>query len=62
MPVVRTRVDASVWEEFVAATGGQQAEVIREFCAWYVWRRGAKLPKRPPRAETPDAGGQQSHA
>jgi len=59
MSVVRLRADASVWEEFAAATDGQQAEVTREFWAWYVRRRGAKLPKRPP--ETPDTGGE-SHA
>lgn len=54
MTGVNLRADPSVWEDFIAATDGQQAEVTRQFWAWYVRRPGAKLPQRPPRTETPE--------
>jgi hypothetical protein len=53
MQVIRLRGDTEDWAAFTTATDGQQAEVTRQFWAWYVRRPGAKLPQRPPRAEMP---------
>ncbi len=44
------RVEAELWDEFGRLAGERgRAEVIRAFIAWYVRRRGARLPERPPR-------------
>jgi len=47
------RLDQGLWDEFGAAT--QRAEppadrtaVLRNFIEWYVGKRGAKRPTRPP--------------
>lgn len=46
------RISEEDWAEFGDATGravppSDRSSVLREFIAWYVHRRGAKLPKRP---------------
>ena len=48
MSVVHLRLDRADWADLETVTGGQQAEITRQLVAWYLRRRGAKMPPRPP--------------
>jgi hypothetical protein len=46
------RLSDDDWEDLRVAAGDKsRSQVLREFVHWYLRRRGAKLPARPPRAE-----------
>jgi hypothetical protein len=49
-PTRPIRIEATLWEQFGAATGSAGADrsaVLRDFIRWYVGEPGAKTPKRP---------------
>ena len=48
MDLAHFRIDGPDWTEFQAATGGEHAENLRQYVAWYLRRRGTRMPKRPP--------------
>jgi hypothetical protein len=55
MPLGHHRVDPGEWPEFIAATNGEHAEILRQFVSWYLRKPRARLPKRPDAGER-DAG------
>lgn len=46
------RIPDEDWVAFNHATGGKGAATIRAFIQWYLRKRGAKLPVRPPKPGT----------
>lgn len=53
------RLEGDLWEKFEAAAtqaGADRSTVLRAFVMWFVREQGAKMPKRPPTAESNDAG------
>ena len=46
------RIPDEDWQAFNAATGGKGAAIIRAFIGWYLRKRNAKLPERPPHHDT----------
>lgn len=42
------RIPEEDWQAFNTATGGKGAATLRAFIAWYLRKRGAKIPARPP--------------
>ena len=53
-PIQHIRIPDEDWNAFNEATGGKGAAIVRAFIAWYLRKRGAKLPERP--EAKPDAG------
>jgi hypothetical protein len=52
-PLQNVRVDPDLWAAFGQAVhradpDSDRSKVLRQFVAWYVRERGAKLPVRPP--------------
>jgi hypothetical protein len=50
-PIQHIRIPDEDWRAFNEVTGGKGAAVVRAFISWFLWKRGAKLPERPPRRE-----------
>jgi hypothetical protein len=47
-PIQHVRIPDEDWKAFNDATGGKGAATVRAFIAWYLRKRAAKLPERPP--------------
>jgi hypothetical protein len=47
-PIQHVRIPDEDWKAFNDATGGKGAATVRAFIAWYLRKRGVKLPERPP--------------
>lgn len=46
------RISDDLWDEFGLAAGQRgRAKVLNDFVAWYVRRRRAAMPQRPPRED-----------
>jgi len=54
-PARPIRIEGDLWEAFGAAceaVGLDRSAAVRAFMAWFARQPGAKMPKRPPAADT----------
>jgi antitoxin (DNA-binding transcriptional repressor) of toxin-antitoxin stability system len=45
----KAEMPADLWERFKAVAKPDHSSVLAQFVSWYLYKRGAKLPERPPR-------------